>query len=241
MYPSFPKIPRLHREVIITEMIDGTNGLIHIERHTFGTGVEVEPGVTVVMDDTSHDVDGFPEFEFHIRAGSKNRWITPDDDNYGFAAWVKEHAVDLAQLGPGHHYGEWWGKGIQRGYGLSERRFSLFNTSRWWDLWSRPACVDVVPIIAAVNGSNLNAFVGLSLGTLKQSGSYAALGYMNPEGIVVYHTAANTPFKVTLDKDEAKALRVPPVIEGELAEPLPTVVEHEPIGVAQFVTELVAA
>ncbi len=31
-YPAFGKIPRLNREVVITEKIDGTNGLISIER-----------------------------------------------------------------------------------------------------------------------------------------------------------------------------------------------------------------
>lgn len=29
-YPSFPKIPRLNRAVIVTEKIDGTNGLIEV-------------------------------------------------------------------------------------------------------------------------------------------------------------------------------------------------------------------
>jgi hypothetical protein len=40
------------------------------------------------------------------------------------------------------------------------------------------------------------------LDTLRDEGSVAAPGFMKPEGIVVYHTAARTTFKVTLEKDE---------------------------------------
>jgi hypothetical protein len=36
---------------------------------------------------------------------------------------------------------------------------------------------------------------------LKASGSLAERGYMNPEGIVVFHTAANFGFKKTFEKD----------------------------------------
>jgi hypothetical protein len=37
---------------------------------------------------------------------------------------------------------------------------------------------------------------------LRLDGSYAAPGYMKPEGIVVYHTAAKQMFKVTIENDE---------------------------------------
>ena len=37
---------------------------------------------------------------------------------------------------------------------------------------------------------------------LKTGGSAAAAEYMNPEGIVVYHQAADTGFKMTLDNDD---------------------------------------
>src|SRR5690606_23517611 len=86
-----------------------------------------------------------------IYAGSRNRWLTPDKDNFGFARWVAERAEALIPvLGPGLHYGEWWGKGIQRGYGVENKRFSLFNTARWADQHQRPDWpedVYVVPIL----------------------------------------------------------------------------------------------
>jgi hypothetical protein len=107
--------------VIITEKVDGTNALVDI---TEAQGIYLIPGETLAV------VDGV---SYIVRAGSRSRWLTPGADNYGFAAWVADNADELAKLGPGRHYGEWFGKGIQRNYGLEERRFALFNTSRWYD------------------------------------------------------------------------------------------------------------
>ena len=39
---------------------------------------------------------------------------------------------------------------------------------------------------------------------LKKHGSYAAFDFMEPEGIVIYHTAAKQYFKKTFEKDEGK-------------------------------------
>src|SRR5882724_293770 len=100
-FTEFNKIARLSRNCVVTEKLDGTNASIVIG----------EAG------------------EFLV--GSRTRWITPEDDNYGFARWAHTHKEELLTLGPGQHFGEWWGNGIQRKYGLSEKRFSLFNTARW--------------------------------------------------------------------------------------------------------------
>jgi len=37
---------------------------------------------------------------------------------------------------------------------------------------------------------------------LKNNGSMAVNGFMKPEGIVIYHTAANIFFKKTIDNDD---------------------------------------
>ena len=55
-FTGFPKIPRLSRECVISEKIDGTNACVYISN------------------------------EGDIQAGSHTRWITPQNDNYGFAA-----------------------------------------------------------------------------------------------------------------------------------------------------------
>ena len=117
-FVPFPKIPRLFRPFVVTEKIDGTNASIHV----------LEDG--------------------QVLAASRTRWITPEADNFGFARWVHEHEEELrVGLGIGSHFGEWWGSGIQRGYGLKEKRFSLFNTARWSDPAVRPACCHVVPVL----------------------------------------------------------------------------------------------
>lgn len=169
-FRPFPKIARLNREIVITEKIDGTNASIYIG----------EDGAFL--------------------AGSRTKWLSVEDDNFGFARWALDNKEDLLNLGAGHHFGEWWGKGIQRGYGLTERRFSLFNVSRWADDELRPNCCHVVPVL--YQGMFSESAIEKSLCTLRLYGSSAVQGFMKPEGIAVYHTAANTLFKVTLEKDE---------------------------------------
>jgi len=171
-FTEFPKIARLTRQCIVTEKIDGTNAQVHITE------------------------DGL------VLAGSRTRYITPDADNYGFAAWVKAHEDELREgLGVGRHYGEWWGSGIQRGYGLEkgEKRFSLFNTSRW-NAETKPACCYVVPVL--YDGEFSTERVGTVIERVRTFGSEAAPGFMKPEGVVIYHVAARLYFKKTLEKDE---------------------------------------
>lgn len=170
-FEAFPKIARLSREIIVTEKIDGTNAQVW------------------VSDDGSE-----------LRAGSRSRWITAAEDNFGFARWVADHRDELLTLGPGRHFGEWWGSGIQRGYSLpkGEKRFSLFNISRWGE--ERPACCHVVPVL--YRGEFSQIAIGRSLHRLQDGGSVAAPGFMKPEGVIIFHVAANIGFKKTLEKDE---------------------------------------
>jgi len=116
-FVPFPKIKRLTLGVTVTEKIDGTNAAVHVN------------------DDGT----------FH--AQSRNRIITPDDDNFGFATWVHAHADEIVPaLGPGTHFGEWYGLGIQRRYGMDHRRFALFNVGRWADV-ELPSVLDLVPVL----------------------------------------------------------------------------------------------
>jgi hypothetical protein len=187
-FTMFRKIPRLMREIVVTEKIDGTNAQLYI----------TEEGAMWV--------------------GSRKRWITPAADNFGFAKWAYSHREELMQLGPGHHYGEWWGQGIQRKYGLSEKRFSLFNTYRWCesdpqrieprnpqDFEPRyqqvvPECCNVVPVI--YKGLWDHWAIVNALTELRSYGSKAAPGFMDPEGIVIYHDQGKLYFKQTIEGDE---------------------------------------
>lgn len=192
-FPAFGKIPRLHRDVVITEKIDGTNGLVFVTEQANSITYSGEAAGFLY-----HVEDGTC-----IAAGSRNRWLKPSDDNFGFCEWVYANADELVKLGPGHHYGEWWGKGINRGYGASLRMWSLFNVTKWGDSAVRPSCCDVVPVLAKGSGALLNGHVSNALDMLRLQGSYAWPGFKNPEGLVVYHEAANQLFKVTLENDEA--------------------------------------
>jgi hypothetical protein len=174
-FVEFPKISRYNREIVITEKIDGTNAQVYIN-------------------DTGD----------RAFAGSRTRWIEPGDDNFGFAAWVKKNEDSLLNLGPGSHFGEWWGGSIQRGYGVSEKRFSLFNVGRWSDGdggTRAPACCHVVPTLAKGNHLDLDIFDIME--RLSINGSSAAPGFMKPEGIVIFHTHSSSLFKMTLDKNDA--------------------------------------
>jgi hypothetical protein len=173
-FEQFPKIARLSRECTITEKIDGTNGCIFIgEDGTF-------------------------------KVGSRTRWLdSATGDNHGFMLWALTNKDELLKLGPGRHFGEWWGSGIQRGYGLGkgEKRFSLFNSFKWSDSAGvRPACCGVVPVL--YNGLFTTYFAQAALHSLETDGSAAAPGFMQPEGIIIYHHAANIYFKKTLNKDD---------------------------------------
>jgi len=190
-FKEFPKIARFSREVVVTEKIDGTNACIFISE------------------------DG-GEF----LTGSRTRWITPENDNYGFSRWAYERKLDLMELGPGLHFGEWWGSGCQRGYGLpkGEKRFSMFNVIRWClhgtepqqipcgdprivkmqdDL---PACVGLVPILWRGNFDDLD--LARIMDDLTTGGSKAAPGFMDPEGVVIFHLAGCVGFKKTINKDD---------------------------------------
>jgi hypothetical protein len=143
------------------------------------------------------------DVSYDVWVGSKNRWIYPGGsrDNMGFAQWVSDNLGDLVHvLGEGRHYGEWWGPGIQRGYGLAKKQFSLFNIARWYELPVNGGLVNKVPVLYA--GPNAPWVVERAMADLEQAGSIASPGFMRPEGIVWWHTAGNVGFKKTFENDE---------------------------------------
>jgi hypothetical protein len=175
---QFSKIARLSREIIVSEKIDGTNAQVFIPDLPTGGPY--------------HD-------EWEIFAGSRAKWITPTDDNMGFAKWVERNRDELLRLGPGSHFGEWWGQGIQRNYGLKEKRFSLFNIHRWGPDETRPKCCGVVPVL--YRGPFEMEAIDEAIGRLRIEGSVAAPGFLNPEGVVIFHVPSQYLFKKTIDGD----------------------------------------
>lgn len=189
-FQMFPKMARFSREIVITEKIDGTNAQVLITE------------------------DG------KIFVGSRTRWITPENDNFGFAKWIREHQEEVLKLGVGRHFGEWWGSSIQREYNLpkGEKRFSLFNVTRWCLHDEEPKIIssdnspevkyqDRLPelfhlVPELYRGEFDTDMVNNTLEMLVRNGSQASLGFMNPEGIVVFHTAGQIGFKKTIKNDE---------------------------------------
>jgi hypothetical protein len=148
-FQAWPKIPRWENETyVITEKIDGTNGCIVVTEH----GDIFAQSRSRILDESS------------------------DGDNYGFCKWVNGNKDELLTLGVGHHFGEWWGRGIQRNYAMTERVFSLFN------IWMPeiPECVRKVPVIEKT--------LEKAHARLNELGSQAAPGFMNPEGLVLAAT-----------------------------------------------------
>lgn len=201
-FKAWPKTPRLFREIVVTEKVDGTNSAVIIQE---SDGEAVDPNALATL---KHD-----GVLYEIAAQSRNRLIFPGKttDNHGFASFVQynaEHLFDL--LGPGRHYGEWWGSGIQGRYKFNSsdfKGFALFNTEKHKGLYhwlANPtggqALVEPSPIL--YEGPFSEQKIRDILESLKKHGS--VISPSDPaEGIVVYHTQSRQVFKVTLDGNDA--------------------------------------
>lgn len=193
-FQAWPKTPRLNRDMIVTEKIDGTNAAVIVQALPDDlTNMEV-----VAQGDANGkivDVDGVT---YVVGAQSRKRVVTPLADNFGFAAWVWQNAEALAgALGAGYHFGEWWGSGIQRGYDIQrgQKFFSLFNVHRYGDIDFVAAGLPVLYHGPFSTETINNILVGL-----KRSGSY--LADWPAEGLVVFHSASGQIFKVLTENDE---------------------------------------
>lgn len=199
MFQRFQSLTRFSHDWTITEKIDGTNACIIIEldeRMAWGDGE---------YDYAMIDKIG----NYAVYAQSRNNLIYLGKDNAGFAAWVKANAGPLVGiLGEGRHYGEWCGAGIQRRYGLANKRFALFNTHRWGALRDHPEggllgdALTVVPVLAEGYMDNPGQQALDAMEKLRENGSAFAPGFMEPEGVVMRHNPSGTVFKKTFDYDE---------------------------------------
>jgi len=236
-FVEFKKIPRLTREMTISEKIDGSNGQIFIQGYSDLDVYDCQFITKYALNlpkDFNEGTYTFLRKKPYIFAGSKNRWLDTSSkgDNFGFAKWVQENSEELLKLGEGRHFGEWFGKGIQRGYGLNEKRFALFNVSKWGKNLFCHNCGNTGILRTLCNevGEPLNCpeckdnkrkecpsccevvptlYQGM-FDTQKieevlidlKNHGSYVVPFMNPEGIIVYHVASGTMFKKTLENDE---------------------------------------
>ena len=176
-YSSFPSIERLENiYCVISEKIDGTNGLIEIN-------------------------------ETNVRFGSRNRYISFSDDNAGFANFFKDYEARFKDAAkdittdksyPLRIYGEWFGRGIQRGYGLKDKFFMPFSS-----FYSEKLIEYQVPNVITPNIMYTGKFsmevVDTCMQQLKLNGSGVVKDYKQPEGIVIFFPKYNFRLKETFD------------------------------------------
>lgn len=197
MFERFPSLTRFSHGWTITEKLDGTNAAILI---VYAGDPAVHEYLTEHPDTSVASVG-----EFFVFAQSRSKLITPgkSTDNHGFARYVQDNAEEIvAKLGEGRHFGEWVGKGInKRHYDLPGKQFALFNTHRWTDA-DLPEQVTVVPVLAGGYMEDPGAQAVSCMYAMKAVGSAFAPGFMNPEGVVMYHGPSKTTFKKTYDYDE---------------------------------------
>lgn len=215
-FKSWGSTPRWHKGLHVTEKIDGTNAGVSVQGFSKGTAPEFATDGLVVA-----GVD----CDYVVRAQSRKRIITPQNDNFGFAAWVWENADGLANLlGYGYHYGEWYGEGIQKNpLAVSGRRWALFNTWHWGSKpnLDRLRMVDIpglttVPVLhdEQQDGPADYMTIPAIIEGLKAGGSRAD-GYMTlreahkmdfhvegPEGIIVWQRETRQRYKILLREDD---------------------------------------
>ena len=182
VFKPWPKTPRFSAHCIITEKIDGTNGLISICK------------------------DG------RLFVGSRNRWLsgeTKQSDSFGFYAWVMANETEIRKLGVGRHFGEWYGQGIGRNYGLDSRYFALFNTRRPKE--SLPACVGQVPILyegpycQEAEREAVLSLYGMDVKREWSGSRVQAEGWGGkPEGYVVFFPKTGERFKHVFEREQNK-------------------------------------
>lgn len=181
-FKPFPKIERVSKSYMtVTQKIHGTNAQVFIyDTATLGPDGEVVPIK-------------------ELKVGSRTRWITPEDDNFGFAKFVYENKQEfIDKLGIGQHFGEWAGPGINSGEGLKEKTFILFDRHRYPPERALPPRTTIVPLLHSgpVDLTQLPHIMQ----QLKEGGSSLVPGFMRPEGIVVQ--VFGTRLKMVFDAEE---------------------------------------
>lgn len=175
-FKSFPDIKKLGNAALyITQKIHGSNAQILIYQ----------------TEDGSLD----------LLTGSRTRWITPENDNFGFSRHVHENKQEfIEKLGVGTHFGEWAGPGINSGEGLSEKTFVLFDHWKFSVERQLPPKTVVVPVL--YEGPFDLFQIDICMKDLKINGSKLVSGFMRPEGLVV--RIKGERYKVVFDPEETQ-------------------------------------
>lgn len=190
-FKEWPKIPRgLGEQMTITEKIDGTNACVIVEESVDFDGTSL---VRVVGAQSRTQL---------LAHTNKDNVLRLYNDNFGFADWVIKNQVELAtKLGPGYHYGEWAGPGIQKNpHNLERKTFFLFNSDRWRDgRQQRPEGVECVPVLfeGPASRENIEATMAGLWANAKEKGYH-------PKGVVIWYHKTRRYEKVTFENANGK-------------------------------------
>ncbi len=169
-FKRWSSIEKFEQMVTITEKVHGSNAQIYIT-------------------------------DTEVRCASRERWLDRVADNFGFCNHVLANEEEVRTLlGPGRHYGEWYGAGINSTYDLKGKRFALFDT-RFADPQPRPSWCDVVPIL--YRGIFSQEAVNEALAKLKKDGSVISPGFMRPEGVVIRFERSGVFMKKVFEAEES--------------------------------------
>lgn len=186
-FESFPDIKKLGSAALfITQKIHGSNAQVYVFQQEDGT--------------------------LDLACGSRSHWIVPGKDNFGFAEMVyanKQEFID--KLGPGRHYGEWAGPGINSGEGLTKKTFVLFDHWRYPAERPLPPNTVIVPVL--YSGAFDMAKVEEAMDDLRTNGSRLVMGFTRPEGVVV--RIKGERYKVVFQAEEAKWKDADPAYQKE--------------------------
>ena len=197
-YPKYPSIERFENIYsVISEKVDGTNGLMEI-----------------------HEVFPKPDSDVThvVTFGSRNKWIDVHSDNAGFANFFTPHIDKIVRVPeilkanavneldnrnkacnmPIRIYGEWFGQSIQRTYGLKQKLFMPFHTLLAKALIEAGVPNIIEPFIFYTGKFDKSISDGF-MDTLKTHGSCVVPGYFQAEGIVVYFPTYNFCLKDTFE------------------------------------------
>lgn len=193
-FKSFPEIKKLgSTEFSITQKIHGSNAqvmIVPLDDDVACFRIANKDGAVIRVNGQYYD----------YRIGSRTRWIVPGDDNYGFAQFVYANIEEFVnKLGPGQHFGEWAGPGINSGEGLKEKTFVLFDYWRY-NPENLPPQTVLVPVL--YKGDFDLAQLKNVMENLKTNGSKLAPGFMRPEGVVVQIKGVR--YKAVFDAEETQ-------------------------------------
>lgn len=211
-FSPFPKIANIGKvKMSITQKIHGSNAQIYIwERRLSIEDIPVtetleqaqarHPGKQLEISPFSDKTSTLLHVFVDLKCGSRTRWITPGDDNFGFAAFVHANKEEfISKLGLGTHFGEWAGLGINSGEGLSQKTFVLFD---YWKYADKPLPPQTVTVPVLYEGAVDLAAIDQAMSDLKTNGSKLAPGFMRPEGVVV--SFGDVRYKKVFDAEETK-------------------------------------